>query len=80
VLEHEAARAHDFFTRAARALPGGVSRRFVAAEIMRAIYFELLRRIEAASFDVFPALIRVPRPTQAWLAVATWWACRKAPR
>ena len=33
----------------------------VAAEIMRAIYWELLRRIEAARCDVFSAVIRVPR-------------------
>ena len=36
-----------------------------AAEIMRDIYWELLRRIEAARFDVFTEVIRVPRPAQA---------------
>ncbi len=28
---------------------------------MRAIYFELLRRIEAARYDVFTEVIRVPQ-------------------
>ena len=80
VLEHQAARARIFFSRAVRAVPAGAARRFVAAEIMRAIYSELLRRIETASFDVFPAVIRVPRPTQARLAMKTWWLTRKTER
>jgi len=78
LLEHQAARARVFFSRATRAMPPGASRRFVAAEIMRAIYWELLLRIERAQYDVFPALIRVPRPTQARLALAAWWSSRRS--
>ena len=48
VLEHQAARARVFFARAVRALPHDDARRSSPAEIMRAIYWELLRRIEAA--------------------------------
>jgi len=73
VLEHQAARAHVFFSRAVRALPSDDARRFVAAEIMRVIYFDLLRRIETAKFDVFSGVIRVPRPRQAILAAGVWW-------
>jgi phytoene synthase len=76
VLEHHAGRARVFFSRAERALPSQDAPRFVAAEIMRAIYRELLRRIEAADFDVFTRVIRVPRPTQARLALNTWWNLR----
>jgi len=76
VLEHHASRAHVFFSRAVRALPKSDSRRFVAAEIMRVIYFDLLRKIEQAQFDVFSTLIKVPRPRQAALALKTWWAVR----
>lgn len=76
VLEHQAARARVFFSRATRVLPGNDARRFVAAEIMRAIYFDLLGRIEAANFDVFTAVIKVPRPRQAALAVRTWWTLK----
>jgi len=72
-LEHQATRAHVFFSRAARALPATDARRFVAAEIMRLIYFDLLRRIQRADFDVFTRLIRVPKPRQAMLALETWW-------
>jgi phytoene synthase len=73
VLEHQAARARVFFSRAVRALPTDDARGFLAAEIMRAIYAEVLGRIEAADYDVFTRVIRVPRPTQALLAARTWW-------
>ena len=76
VLEHHAARARVFFSRAARALPAADAPSFLPAEIMRAIYFDLLRRIEVARCDVFTAVIRVPRPAQARLAVRTWWRVR----
>ncbi|HYN09241.1 MAG TPA: squalene/phytoene synthase family protein [Vicinamibacterales bacterium] len=76
-LEQHSNRAREYFARAARALPREDASRFVAAEIMRAIYWELLCRIEAAQWDVFSALIRIPRPTQARLAVKTWWSLRR---
>jgi len=73
VLGQHAARARIFFARAVRALPTEDARRFLAAEIMRAIYTSLLDRIEAAEFDVFSRVIRVPRSAQAALAVRAWW-------
>jgi phytoene synthase len=76
LLEHQAARARVFFDRASRALPAGEALAFLPAEIMRAIYWELLRRIEGRACDVFTALVRVPRPTQARLAIGTWWRLR----
>lgn len=76
LLEHQAARARVFFARAARAFPRACARRLVAAEIMHAVYRELLRRIEAAGCDVFGPLIRVPRPTRARLALQAWWKTR----
>lgn len=76
VLEHHATRAREYFARAVRALPGEDARRFLPAEIMRAIYWELLRRIERANCDVFTRLVRVPRPAQARLALGTWWRLR----
>jgi 15-cis-phytoene synthase len=76
VLEHHAARARVFFSRAARALPREDAGRFVPAEIMRAIYWELLQRIERAGCDVFSRVIRVSRPAQARLAFGIWWRLR----
>ena len=76
LLESQAARARVFFDRAVKSLPKDDAQRFVAAEIMRVIYFDLLRRIENAGFDVFSSVIRVPRPQQARLALGVWWARR----
>jgi phytoene synthase len=76
LLAHQAERAREYFRRATEALPKTDARRFVAAEIMRVIYFDLLRRIEHADFDVFTAVIRVPRPRQARLALSVWWTLR----
>jgi len=76
VLAFEADRAKTFFSRAEQALPPDAARSFLAAEIMHEIYRDLLRRIEAAAFDVFPAVIRVPRPAQAAIAIQTWWRVR----
>jgi phytoene/squalene synthetase len=76
-LVQHAGRAREFFARAVAVLPREDASRFVAAEIMHGIYFELLKRIEAADFDVFSQLVRVPRPAQARLALLTWWALRR---
>lgn len=76
-LAHHASRAHEYFDRARSLLPRQDASRFVAAEIMHAIYFKLLQRIEAANFDVFSTVIRIPRPAQAMIALRTWWGLRR---
>lgn len=72
LLAFEAARARSFFALATRALPAADAAKFLPAEIMRAVYEALLDKIEAAGYDVFTRVIRVPRPAQAWLAIQTW--------
>ena len=72
LLAHELSRAREFYDRAAAALPPGESKHLIAAEIMGAIYFGILRRIEARGYDVFGEVVRVPRPQRAWIAAATW--------
>jgi 15-cis-phytoene synthase len=76
VLEFHAARAREFFARAVAALPSGDRRRFLPAEIMRAIYWALLQRIEAERWDVFSHVVRTGRPAQAAIALRTWWTTR----
>ena len=76
LLAFQATRAREYFARAVGELPKEDAKRFVPAEIMRVIYFDLLRRIEAAHFDVFTSVVRVPRPQQARLAIGVWWARR----
>ncbi len=75
-LRRHAARAHEYFVRASAELPKRDARKFIAAEIMHGVYFELLRRIEAADYDVFSQVMRISRPAQAKIALGTWWRLR----
>jgi phytoene synthase len=68
LLAHQCARAREYYGRAAATLPRRDARNLVAAEIMGAIYYEILARIERADYDVFSSRIRVPRPRRALIA------------
>jgi len=68
----ECCRARELYARAAARLSPEDRPRLVAAEIMRAVYFEILRRIERNGYDVFTARVRVPRPRQALIALRQW--------
>jgi len=72
LLRFEAARARDFYARAAASRPDGFARRLVAAEIMGAIYRDLLSTIEARDYDILSTRVRVTRPRQASIALSTW--------
>lgn len=72
LLAFECRRARTFYERAWRGRPAVDARRLVAAEIMGAIYSEILWRVERAGYDVFAQVIRVPRPRRALIAARTW--------
>ena len=72
LIEFECRRARDFYQRAIDARPAQDRKRLVAAEIMRAVYFETLMRIERSGHDVFTARARVPKPRQALIALKQW--------
>ena len=72
LLAFEAARAREYYVRARASLPSRDARRLVAAEIMGAIYFAILQKIERKDYDVFSEVIRIPRPRRALIAVRTW--------
>jgi phytoene synthase len=72
LLAFEAGRAREYYARAAAALPRADATRLAAAEIMGAIYRAILGRIEAADYDVFSRVIRIPRPRRAVIAASTW--------
>jgi phytoene synthase len=72
LLAFQAERARQYYARADAALPRADARRLVAARIMGNIYRGILDRIERADYDVFSAVIRVPRPQRALIAAATW--------
>lgn len=72
LLAFEVARARNYFGLAAQALRQTNARRLVAAEIMGAVYQEILRRVERNGYDVLSHVIRVPRPARAVIAIVTW--------
>ena len=72
LIEFECGRAREFYRRAVDARSPEDRKRLVAAEIMRAVYFETLRRIERSGYDVLTARIRVPRSRQALIALRQW--------
>jgi len=72
LLRFECERARFYYTKAASALPPIDRRRLLAAEIMGAVYLEILRRIERSGYDVFSRRIRVPRPYRAAIAFSLW--------
>jgi len=72
LIAFECARARELYARAAARLSPEDRPRLVAAEIMRGVYFEILRRIERNGYDVFSARVRVPRPRQALIALRQW--------
>ena len=72
LLAFECARAHEFYRRAVAARPDEDRRRLVAAEIMRAVYFATLRRIERRKYDGFHGRVRLRRPAQLFVALRQW--------
>jgi phytoene synthase len=72
LLAHEAQRARHFFTAAEQAMPPPEMRKLLAAEIMGAIYFDILCRIEQRDYDVFSEVIRVPKIVRARIALTAW--------
>jgi phytoene synthase len=72
LLEFECQRARGFYREARRALPPGDGANLVAAQIMGAIYLEILERIQRRDYDVFSEVVRVPRPRRAVIAAVVW--------
>jgi phytoene synthase len=72
LLRFECGRAREYYRRAGATRPRADARSLVAAEIMGAIYFAILQRIERSGYDVFSRRVRVPRPYRALLALRIW--------
>jgi 15-cis-phytoene synthase len=72
LFRYQCDRARSYYERAAATLPPSDRRSLLAAEIMGAIYFEILRRIERSGYDVLGKRIRVPRPYRAVIALRLW--------
>lgn len=80
LAESVAARARAYYARAAARLPADDRRALIAAELMGAVYWNLLRRLAAQGFDVFTGpRARLSRATKLYLTARTWWRLRVGP-
>ncbi|OGR89550.1 MAG: squalene synthase HpnD [Elusimicrobia bacterium RIFCSPLOWO2_01_FULL_59_12] len=76
VMAFEARQARGYYHEAS-VLPTPAERPALrAAEIMRAVYENILDRIERRGYDVFSKPVRVPTPVKIALALKAWWECR----
>jgi phytoene synthase len=72
LIRFECQRARKFYREATQLIPSEDKTNLVAAEIMAAIYFEILKRIERRGCDVFSEVVRVPRHRRAMIATIVW--------
>ncbi len=72
LMKYEHARARSYFDKASASLPEQDRAAMFAAEIMSAIYRELLDHIRAVQFDVYRNQIAIPKKRRARIALSTW--------
>ena len=72
LMRFQCERARDYFRTAMAALPPEDRRSLLAAEIMRAIYYRLLLKIEQERYNVFRANIALPKSHKLLLAGGLW--------
>jgi phytoene synthase len=72
LMQFECDRARHFFSAARRLLPPQDRRAMVAAEIMAAIYWRLLARIEKRRYNVFGERVRLPALEKLWIALSVY--------
>lgn len=77
LMRFETRRARDYYGRARAALRPDERRTMFAAEIMDAIYYRLLEKIELNEFNVFEdRKIRVRTSHKLWIAMKLWLVTR----
>jgi 15-cis-phytoene synthase len=76
LMQHQAARARQFYAAAAGAYPTVDARSLIAAQIMGGIYRALLDEIEARRFAVFGPRITLPARRKVAIALRCWAAAR----
>jgi phytoene synthase len=76
LAESVAGRARHFYRLASQTLPASERRAMIAAEVMGAVYWRLLGKIEGGQFQVFgPKLIRLNKVEKFLLIFRTWFRC-----
>ena len=72
LMQFEADRARSAFAAARRCLAPEDRRSMIVAEIMGAIYWNLLKAIQARAYNVFGERVRLSRPQKLWTAVSVY--------
>ena len=72
LMQFECDRARRLFAAARQFLPPQDRRALVSAEIMAAIYWRLLGRIEQRRYNVFGERVRVPTHEKLWTALSVY--------
>jgi phytoene synthase len=72
LMQFECDRARHYFDLARQMLPPEDRRSMVAAEIMAAIYWRLLRLIQERRYNVFGKRVRLSRPLKFWTALSVY--------
>jgi len=72
LMQFECDRARHYFDLAREMLPPEDRRSMVAAEIMAAIYWRLLRLIQERRYNVFGKRVRLSRPLKFWTALSVY--------
>ncbi|MGH9448544.1 MAG: phytoene/squalene synthase family protein [Terriglobia bacterium] len=72
LMSFECDRALDYFSKARSLLPREDHRSMLPAEIMGAIYWQLMRRIQKRSYNVFGARVRLSRPKKIGTALRVY--------
>jgi len=72
LMSFQCGRARHYFDLARRLLPAEDRRSMVAAEIMAAIYWRLLKLIGRRTYNVFGERVRLSRTTKLWTALSVY--------
>jgi phytoene synthase len=72
LMQFQCDRARHYFDLARQMLPPEDRRAMKAAEIMAAIYWGILKRIQRRCYNVFGKRVRVPRPQKLWTALMVY--------
>lgn len=73
LAEAVAKRARECYKLARQTLPPEDRHSMIAAELMGAVYWQLLLKLERRHFDVFgPMPVRLGKPRKLWLIFRTW--------
>ncbi|MEP6890063.1 MAG: squalene/phytoene synthase family protein, partial [Nitrospirota bacterium] len=81
LVRFEAARAHDYYAKAQasfEALPAGDRKALTVAEIMRAVYFRILKKIEEPSHQIFGPRARIAASHRLTVAAGVWFRARSS--